>query len=294
MFYPTDVAQEVAAEGMRPDIVARRGERVLFIEVAVWHKVGRDKLALIEAKRQATIEIDLSGRRHEVDAGVLERLILYDAPREWLFNAAKHDREEPVRLAAAAAREARDEAGARRVLADLDRPQIAVAPADTYLGGLIQGVERAGFAPAIGVPVRGDGVFFVRPRIWQALVLSRILLSGKKAVALQDFSLDREPSVVVRPVIMALKTEGDMNWSLIEQRTGGRVRPPQMVLQDYLQALVERGIAVWQSDDSISCAPEIAERIRTLVQKASDVTAAPPPRTPSPPRFQGGPRRGRL
>jgi hypothetical protein len=296
VFRLTDVVQEVAVAGMRPDIVARQGDKTLFVEVAVWHKVGCDKHALIEARRQSTIEIDLSDCRHEIDVAVLERLILREAPREWLFNAAKHDREEPGRKAEAAARAAKQEIIALRVMRDLEKPALSQVPPDNPWARQIKVVERFGFRDAIGIPIEGDSVFFVAPRIWQAVVLARLLRVDDQGSSLIDFGLDGASGSVVRPVIEAISRDTDTNWDLVERTTGGRVRPPDLVLREYLQEMVDRGVLVRSKAGMFSRSDQTRERIRLAVQQShaalQEVSAALSKPQPRP--FKGGPPRKRL
>lgn len=268
IFWPTSVVQEVSVAGMRPDIVARREDRTLFVEVAVWHKVGRDKQALIEARRQATIEIDLNDCRHETNVATLERLILHEAPREWLFNATKHDREEPARKAEAAARVAKHEMIALRILKELEKPAVSQLPPSSPWAQHIKVVESAGFRDAIGIPIEGDGVFLVAPRIWQAAVLARTLWVDVQLSSLIDFGLDGASGSVVRPVIAAISRDKDTNWELVERAIGGRVRPPDLVLRSYLQEMVDRGVLVRSKAGKFSRSEQTRERIRLAVQQS--------------------------
>lgn len=81
------VELEVWRDGIRPDIIGRRGDRELAVEVLVTHACGPDKLAFIADRRMAAIEIDLSALRALMHGDGIENAVLRSAPRQWLFNA---------------------------------------------------------------------------------------------------------------------------------------------------------------------------------------------------------------
>jgi hypothetical protein len=163
--FPFDsVRQEVRLPGMRPDLIASRGQRLLFIEVAVWHKVGEEKLALIREHRQSTIEIDLAKWRYETDEARLEQAIIRDAPRVWLFNRFASDKE-AARLARQEERaQQRREHSARianNILHEMSTPQLMEAPPDNIFVEYIAAVADAGMVNEIGVAISGSGAFAV-------------------------------------------------------------------------------------------------------------------------------------
>jgi len=87
------VTLEKGLPGMRPDIVARSGDRELLIEVAVTHFCDDKKRALIRERAIAAIEIDLRTLPRDADKAEIEAAILSSADREWLYNKRRDDAE---------------------------------------------------------------------------------------------------------------------------------------------------------------------------------------------------------
>ena len=168
-----DVSLEVWMDGFRPDIIGRKGDREIAIEVLVTHPCGPEKIALIRERRTACIEIDLSALSRESNRQMITNAVLHSAPRRWIFNRriealvqdlrAERDRineavftarQETERMlalerrreaeAAAALKLANAEAAANhrmRELIDLAMPVCAVAqvPVDTFLNTALPG-----------------------------------------------------------------------------------------------------------------------------------------------------------
>ena len=117
------VELEVWQGGIRPDIVGYKGDRPLAVEVLVTHACSQEKIALVQARQAAMIEVDLSAVPRDASLAALSAAVLRDAPRRWLFNAklapAQNDllREIAERQAAADAERKRvaEEQAAERV-----------------------------------------------------------------------------------------------------------------------------------------------------------------------------------
>ncbi len=88
------VELEVWQGGIRPDIVGYRRDRALWVEVAVTHPCGPEKIAAIGQRQAATVEIDLSQVRRDTSFEALQNTVLRLAPRQWLYHP-----KEPAALA---------------------------------------------------------------------------------------------------------------------------------------------------------------------------------------------------
>ena len=107
-----EVKVEPREDGLRPDLVAtlvREGEdgvsrHRLIIEVKVSHAVDARKLALLKARGESVLEIDLSRVDRDLSREALAEQILGKAPRVWLF----HRRVERRRLEIAREQEERE------------------------------------------------------------------------------------------------------------------------------------------------------------------------------------------
>ncbi|MCR5636994.1 MAG: hypothetical protein K6F76_07455 [Clostridiales bacterium] len=73
--------------GIIPDIVAYKGDRKLFIEVYVTHKIGDSKLVKIKKADISTIEIDLSKMNHNISREELTHVLLSEcSEKKWVYN----------------------------------------------------------------------------------------------------------------------------------------------------------------------------------------------------------------
>lgn len=261
MFRPESVRLEVKVPGMRPDIIASTGQKILFIEVAVWHKVGAEKFALISERRQSTIEIDLAKWRDETDKAVLEQAIIREAPRVWLFNRVASDKE--------ADRLARQEERAQQrrkhsteiadaILRDLSRPLMGVAPQDSVFAESVAAIEDVGMTNEVGVTIPGSGAFGVAAEIWQAVVLNLLLLQWRGIV--QDIPLDNDDCLLLSAAATEAYRNEAVDWVVVEQITDGKVRDPRAVIRDYLNRLCERDIATRYVDDRYAVAYAAKQR----------------------------------
>lgn len=81
-----EVWLEQPMEGMRPDLYGRKGDRHIAIEVAVTHKCGEEKLALIKERKLTTVEVYIGHVPRHAEEHVVGAEIVSLAPRAWLFN----------------------------------------------------------------------------------------------------------------------------------------------------------------------------------------------------------------
>jgi hypothetical protein len=265
MFRPDSVRLEVKVPGMRPDIIASSGQKLLFIEVAVWHKVGAEKFALISERRQSTIEIDLAKWRDETDKAVLEQAIIREAPRVWLFNRVASDKEAD-RLARqeerAQQRRKHSTEIANAILRDLSRPLMGVAPKDSVFAESVAAIEDVGMTNEVGVTIPGSGAFGVAAEIWQAVVLNLLLRPWRGTV--QDIPLDNDDCLLLSVAATEAYRNEAVDWVVVEQITDGKVRDPRAVIRDYLNRLCERDIATRYVGDRYSAAYAVDQRAKAV------------------------------
>jgi hypothetical protein len=244
IFRPESVRVEEAVPGMRPDIIATHGRKELFIEVAVRHKVGAEKLALIKERRHSTIEIDLVKWRHETDEAKLAQAIIYDAPRVWLFNSAASDKEAALLAEQEARAQQRREHAIKvaiAILPGLSEPPLMKAPPGSLFAEYVASVEDAGMADVVGVAIPGSGAFGVAEEIWQAAVLHFLL--RQPAVTVRYIPLDNEDYSLLSAAATLAHRDAAADWAVVERITEGKVRDPHAAIRTYLDYLCERGIA---------------------------------------------------
>ena len=244
IFRPESVRVEEAVPGMRPDIIATLGRKELFIEVAVRHKVGAEKLALIKERRHSTIEIDLAKWRHETDEAKLAQAIIYDAPRVWLFNSAASDKEAALLAEQEARAQQRREHAIKlaiAILPGLSEPPLMKAPPGSLFAEYVASVEDAGMADVVGVAIPGSGAFGVAEEIWQAAVLHFLL--RQPAVTVRYIPLDNEDYSLLSAAATLAHRDAAADWTVVERITEGKVRDPHAAIRTYLDYLCERGVA---------------------------------------------------
>jgi hypothetical protein len=260
-FRPQSVRLEVTVPGMRPDIIASIGQKLLFIEVAVWHKVGAEKFALINERRQSTIEIDLAKWRNETDEAVLAQAIIRDAPRVWLFNrAASNKKAALLAEQEKRARQRREHAMelANAILHDLSRPLMGVTPKNIVFAQCVAAIADAGMANEVGVAIPGSGAFGVAEEIWQAVVLNLLLRQWR--VTVQRIPLDNNDCLLLSVAATEAHRNEAVDWAVVEQITEGKVRDPRAVIRDYFNRLCERDIATRYVNDQYAAAYAVAQR----------------------------------
>lgn len=263
IFRPESVRVEEAVPGMRPDIIATLGRKELFIEVAVRHKVGAEKLALIKERRHSTIEIDLAKWRHETDEAKLAQAIIYDAPRVWLFNSAASDKEAALLAEQEERAQQRRERAiklANAILPGLSEPPLMKAPPGSLFAEYLASVEDAGMADVVGVAIPGSGAFGVADEIWQAAVLHFLL--RQTAVTVRYLPLDNAEYSLLSAAATLAHRDTAVDWMVVERITEGKVRDPRAAVRTYLDYLCERGIATFCGADQYAVPWNVMFRAR--------------------------------
>lgn len=77
---------EVWKNGLRPDIIGKLRDRELAIEIFVTHRCGPEKIAELRARKCSSIEIYLGDIRDISDVNEFWQMVLFKAPRYWIFN----------------------------------------------------------------------------------------------------------------------------------------------------------------------------------------------------------------
>jgi hypothetical protein len=206
--------------------------------VAVTHFCGPDKAALIQKRRLAAVEIDLSGLARDTLPGELERALLHSAPRQWLWNRHAEAAEAEMRAEAerlAARRAFRRERAVERVARELAAEAAAPPPQDQT--ATADAVREAELCGAIRTVVAGDGCFAVPREVWQSRLVLRHVLGG--------IPLDPAAEAAsLRPMLQrgfAEPRPGGFEWPEISARWPA-LRSPSEVLTDYARALGVMGL----------------------------------------------------
>ncbi|RUW77207.1 hypothetical protein [Mesorhizobium sp. M4B.F.Ca.ET.049.02.1.2] len=171
-----------------PDVVCRKGDRILYVEFKVTHGCDLEKLEKLRRLGVGAIEIDLS-RYRDCPLAELSNAILTEAPRAWLHNpkipAARNRLAELERERLAAIDEK-----ARELLEKLPSLQ---GPAGT-VGAWEEAAVLRGLADAVSPGRRAIG-FAVREQEWKSFILLH-------------FGLVAENGFTVKEAYAAIKKEG--------------------------------------------------------------------------------------
>lgn len=187
LFKFVDVLVEPPRGDLRPDLAVvvtgpDGATRELWIEIHVTHKCGPAKRAKIEARTQATIEIDLSKFRTSHDAPAIREALLEGKDnRIWIFHKAiaEDERQRNARLEAEKAQaEARIHARARRMVTAFR--SACVAPASPDLEAILTKVEELGLQPLVGLSSPRAG-FIVSEAVWQAVIWNSLVITRQEA-----------------------------------------------------------------------------------------------------------------
>nr|WP_157033879.1 competence protein CoiA family protein [Belnapia moabensis] len=237
---PEGAALEPGLDGLRPDILITVTGRPLLVEVAVTHFCGPEKLALIQERRLAAVEIDLSRVARDASPEMLEHAILRSAPRRWLWNRLAEATETAMRAEAArraCSREATLERLGNALIVAAASP--TVEPADPRLTWAVEATRDAGLEGAVGIAVDGDGCFVVAREIWQSHLVGRHILGG---IPLDERTAATSLYPVVRGRFAEPRPDG-FEWQVITGRFPA-LRQPCDVVVDYLRLLGLMGLLV--------------------------------------------------
>lgn len=247
VFRPDMVTLELWQDSIRPDIVARRGDRELVVEIRVTHACTAEKLALLAHRQKAAIEIDLSRLPRHLDGFALEDQVLRLAPREWLWNphSAKVNAEVQARHAAIRAEvdaeiEAAIKGKVRSLRVAADDPHVTWHE----MQAPIEAIKAAGLGGVIDITLDGD-VCFAVPRIaWQGWITFS-LLKGDRALWPATIDMVRDwlgsRRLIKREFLPVQTRLLSTEWTEVFERVP-ELRPATAVLLDYLGILRREGI----------------------------------------------------
>ncbi|KQV64070.1 hypothetical protein [Caulobacter sp. Root343] len=174
-------AAEVAFPGVIADVVLRRGERALIVEILVTHASDAEKVARIRGLETSAIEIDLSELSRRADPEKVSEAVLVSAPRKWLFNPAQDAVEAEVDQVLAERAEVARQKLLRQAQTLVGHWAALPGPKDgtdlpAVSSALVQ-IEALGFSAHVSVLIaRGEKALNVSPRAWQAIVLKMLVV----------------------------------------------------------------------------------------------------------------------
>lgn len=266
VFRPDAVVVEAAMDGMRPDILARKGGHELLVEVAVTHFCGPAKVALIREGGLAAVEIDLSKLPHDPAPEDIEAAVLRTAPRAWLYNRLAEAATEQMRLAAERqeqARQHRREQALNGLVRALE--QVASAPAAAPAPAwMLTRVQEAGLGGIVGLAFAGGGCFRVTAEHWQSASLLRFVVDRTAAFGEEEIDTFLRQSRMLRPSFEALPY--GFTWAEVGARSPGLLRPVAVVAE-YLRALGAMGLVrhgrggLWQPSKRVPV-PSLGDTLR--------------------------------
>lgn len=262
MFLFAHAELEKPMESIVPDVVlTTAGGQKLLIEVLVTHPCGSEKIQKLRDRGLATLEVDMSRWRKSTDRGDIERALIENAPRRWLYNRKVEEAEEKLatnikrreakkederRRAAerlAAAKKAQElraqeelDTALRRIQAALKRARQRQSSAGMEELQVVASDPELSLLLAPGMATMG---FCVPNRQWQAaLLMRRVHVSIGEDFELRDFDLDsavRAVSDCIGHPFADEEVPAAVRRAL--QSTGIADKLPRQAIEDYLHHL---------------------------------------------------------
>lgn len=243
-----------------PDLYLDHHGRALFVEVAVTHKCGEDKIEKIRNQGIAAIEIDLSRIPRDASLEDLKDAVLRTAPRSWIFNKGIDEG-----IASMRAEALRDKEEQERKLEEQAKRLAVVfqSAKNQRVEGFTQKrewqlLERVDGTDLVGVELAGNSVFAVAARQWQITVLIDVLLHRKLG---RDLQTPVSVCKYLQRLNLVRKDFLYLRESLEERvsRYEAEFRAPWRVVGAYLDFLTEQGIAA-QLRKGYTIAPAVGSR----------------------------------
>lgn len=160
-----------------PDLYLQVGDIELFVEIAVTHPCGEEKISRLKELGTAAIEIDMSSVPRNAPPDEVRQAVLSSANRIWLFNARIEREMEEMRL-----REQHDANAAAERLASVARRKIKTynrtrqsAREQKLRIKDLAALRALGMREHLAIQIGGTGCFTVRPETWRSVVLATIL-----------------------------------------------------------------------------------------------------------------------
>ncbi|RWB39793.1 MAG: hypothetical protein EOQ46_26545 [Mesorhizobium sp.] len=160
-----------------PDLHLQVGEMILFVEIAVTHPCGEEKISRLKRLGTAAVEIDMSSVPRNALREEVQQAVLSAAPRIWLFNARIERAVEEMRL-----RERLDAKAAAKRLASIARRKIEAYGRTRRSAGEqklrikdLAALRALRVREHLALEIGGTGCFTVRSEIWRSVVLATIL-----------------------------------------------------------------------------------------------------------------------
>lgn len=269
------VSEEVSLNGIRPDIIAYAGDKLLLVEVAVSHFADEKKIALLQERGLATVEIDLSGMMQGWTwVALTDAIINNSSCKKWLFNPksitmlseATHLAK---RIAAQADRDDKERAAFIQLSHELQRASIpgfrsardhlskfslpenliveharmeAEGPENNewQTASKFLGIRWGDTPPYLNIEVKGEMGFPVDRRVWQAALFVKFVRSMNKTF---------DPKIVARWCLQTFGYRSEFsalqeNNHLLTQEEDASLPRASRAVYAYLKALEGFGFVI--------------------------------------------------
>lgn len=160
-----------------PDLRLQVRDLEIFVEIAVTHPCGEEKIARLKRLGTAAVEIDMSSVPRNTHRDDVRKAVISTAPRAWLFNAKIESALGDMRL-----REQRDADTAAKRLASSARRKIEAygqtrqtAREQKLRIKDLAALRALGLRKHLEIRIGGTGCFTVRSETWRSVVLATIL-----------------------------------------------------------------------------------------------------------------------
>jgi hypothetical protein len=264
------VRLETRIGDMVPDVILTKQGRDLIVEVFVTHRCDEDKIAKIRAGGVSVVEVDLSRHRTSQDEKAIERAMLKDAPRTWLFNPKIAETEALLRTQIAAKAKAKADAlrlRAIRILKAAYDPEPALS--DKLRAERGQAIALGRKAQITG-PAASDDGFVVPPSLWRSAIFMRLVVPALTGNA--DATADAGTVMALIPDCLAPGLARPLSGPLANEvfKLAPDFVPPEHTVAAYLEELSWAGVLRDLEAGYYQVSAEEISRVRTGLATVRD------------------------
>ena len=264
------VVLEVRFGQVIPDVLVRKGDRELLVEIFVTHRCDETKISKIREMNLAAIEIDLSDLAYDAPPDVIRDAVLRGAPRWWLSNLKLEAKETKTRKAwrdeerreqyelwlaqererqraehEARSREERLERRAHEIIDVLQNKSVVLSYNRRLVTLPVEHLKKHGLSKFIGVAIKGSLSLRNPSDEWQAFLIDRLILR-EPSNGDGNFTTDWALKNLKRAGLIEDVCAGFIDDDL-ESRVRAAIpgfRSPYRVVRDFLRQLESGGLII--------------------------------------------------
>ena len=176
-----------------PDLFVELGNHKLLIEIFVTHSCDDVKLAELRTQGIATVEIDLSKTARDSSRDEVERAVILEANRYWVYHPKIDEAIMEMKLAEEKKEQLQRLQFEKKVADFFDKYSKGIKELETHDPRTFDQNSmtiRVGLRDCIGIEVGGRGCFTVSPYVWQFQLIEETFIpseGSKRSHKVKDF-----------------------------------------------------------------------------------------------------------